>query len=281
MVAARIICQTLNAKTVWEPLSETFTFQYKGETLSFSINKPEATWTGSNGEVRTKSMRDKPRFISRQLYVPLEDLFSLTSEGCSLTEQTTRTSIYTVGDKTLTIRTLQEADAKLIQTAKGSTVKLATVRGDVIIELFDTQTPVTVGSFLELVGRGFYDGLTFHRVIPGFMAQGGDPAGNGSGSPGFTIPDEADKGLKHTRGMLSMAKTAEPNTGGSQFFICYDDSKHLDGVHTVFGQCLSGMEAVDKLLNGDRIKYAIILKKSPDADKAIAAALAARVPDKE
>jgi cyclophilin family peptidyl-prolyl cis-trans isomerase len=167
----------------------------------------------------------------------------------------------------------------LVEKAKGSLVKLETAKGNVYLDLYDDKTPVTVGSFLELVNKGFYDGLTFHRVIADFMAQGGDPKGDGSGGPGFTIPDEADKGLKHVRGALSMAKTSAPNTGGSQFFICYAPQTHLDGVHTVFGECVKGMDAVDKITVGDKIVKATILKKSKVADDDVAKALKARVPE--
>lgn len=167
----------------------------------------------------------------------------------------------------------------IVKEAKGSVVKLVTDKGDIYLDLYDDKTPITVGNFLELVGRKFYNGLTFHRVIPNFMIQGGDPAGNGTGGPGFTIPDEADKGLKHLRGSLSMAKTQAPNSGGSQFFICHSPQPHLDGVHTVFGECVKGMDVVDKIAQGDKIKEAIILKKSDLADDDIAQAKKARVPD--
>ncbi len=169
-------------------------------------------------------------------------------------------------------------ETALAAKAKGSLVKLETDKGNIYLDLYDDKTPVTVGSFLELVGRKFYDGLTFHRVIPNFMIQGGDPKGDGSGGPGFTIPDEADKGLKHVRGTLSMAKTAAPNTGGSQFFVCHSPQAHLDGVHTVFGECVQGMDVVDKIAIGDKIKQATILKKSAVADEDIKQGKAARVP---
>jgi peptidyl-prolyl cis-trans isomerase B (cyclophilin B) len=172
------------------------------------------------------------------------------------------------------------ADEKaLLAKAKGSLVKLETAKGDIYLDLYDDKTPVTVGSFLELVGSKFYDGLTFHRVIPDFMIQGGDPNGDGTGGPGFTIPDEAGKGLKHVRGSLSMAKTEAPNTGGSQFFICHSAPSHLDGLHTVFGECIQGMAVVDKIAIGDKIKKAVILKKSELADADVAKAITARVPD--
>ena len=179
----------------------------------------------------------------------------------------------------LKVATATSKEKALVDKAKGSLIKLQTAKGDIYLDLYDDKTPVTVGSFLELVGKGFYDGLTFHRVIAGFMAQGGDPKGDGSGGPGFTIPDEANKGLKHQRGTLSMAKTAAPNTGGSQFFICFAPQPHLDGIHTVFGECVQGMDAVDKIAVGDKITKATILKKSKVADDDVAKALKARVPE--
>lgn len=182
--------------------------------------------------------------------------------------------------KGLKVISASQKEKDLIANAKGSVVKLETDKGDIYLDLYDDKTPVTVGSFLDLVGKGFYNGLTFHRVIANFMIQGGDPSGDGSGGPGFTIPDEADKRLKHQRGSLSMAKTAQPNTGGSQFFICHTPQPHLDGIHTVFGECIQGMDVVDKIAVGDKIKKAEILKKGALADQDVQQALKARVPAK-
>lgn len=124
-------------------------------------------------------------------------------------------------------------------------------QGDIIIELFEQEAPGTVENFVSLIKKGFYDGLTFHRVIPGFVAQGGCPVGTGVGGPGYTIPCET-KGNphKHERGALSMAHRG-PNTGGSQFFIVYEPQPHLDGVHTVFGKVVDGMNVVDGIQPGD------------------------------
>lgn len=135
-------------------------------------------------------------------------------------------------------------------------MKKATIEtdfGNIEIELFDKEAPGTVANFQKLIEEGFYDGLTFHRVIPGFVAQGGCPRGDGTGGPGYTIPCET-KGNphKHVRGALSMAHRG-PNTGGSQFFIVYAPQPHLDGVHTVFGQVVEGMEVVDMLQAGDKM----------------------------
>ncbi len=122
---------------------------------------------------------------------------------------------------------------------------------DIVIELFAGEAPGTVENFELLIKKGFYDGLTFHRVIPGFVAQGGCPVGNGTGGPGYTIKDELiGNPHKHVRGALSMAHRG-PNTGGSQFFIVYEPQPHLDGVHTVFGQVIEGMDVVDEIRGGD------------------------------
>ncbi|MCM3077957.1 MULTISPECIES: peptidylprolyl isomerase [Brevibacillus] len=126
------------------------------------------------------------------------------------------------------------------------------------IELFDQEAPGTVGNFEKLASEGFYNGLSFHRVIPGFVAQGGCPHGTGTGGPGYTIKCET-KGNphKHLRGALSMAHAGK-DTGGSQFFICYDSFPHLDGVHTVFGRVTSGMEHVDAIKQGDKMSKVVV-----------------------
>lgn len=111
---------------------------------------------------------------------------------------------------------------------------IKTENGDMNVKLFVEETPNTVANFATLINDGFYNGLTFHRVIPGFVAQGGCPSGTGTGGPGWSIACESDQTSKHAKGALSMAH-AGPNTGGSQFFVCYDALPHLDGVHTVFG----------------------------------------------
>lgn len=124
--------------------------------------------------------------------------------------------------------------------------------GKIEIELDDKAAPKSAANFRRLVSEGFYDGLTFHRVIPGFMIQGGDPNGNGSGGPGYTIEGEFEANgihnpLKHTRGVVSMARAADPNSAGSQFFIMHADSPHLDGQYAAFGKVISGMNEVDKI----------------------------------
>jgi len=124
-------------------------------------------------------------------------------------------------------------------------------KGTITIELFENDAPKTVANFEKLITDGFYNGVTFHRVIKGFMAQGGCPNGTGTGGPGYSIPCET-KGNPHVheRGSLSMAHRG-PNTGGSQFFIVYEPQPHLNGIHTVFGKVIEGMDIVDQLIQGD------------------------------
>ena len=124
-------------------------------------------------------------------------------------------------------------------------VLLKTNMGDITIELY-SDMPITAGNFEKLVREGFYDGIIFHRVIEGFMIQGGDPLGNGMGGPGYMIKDEFTENSKNDRGTISMAN-AGPNTGGSQFFINLVDNNFLDGRHPAFGKVISGMDVVDKI----------------------------------
>lgn len=124
-------------------------------------------------------------------------------------------------------------------------------------ELYEDIAPISVENFVNLCNKGFYDGLIFHRVIPGFMIQGGCPNGTGTGGPGYTIKGEfANNGvkndLKHTRGVLSMARTMIPNSAGSQFFIMVDDAPHLDGNYAAFGKITEGMETADKIVRSKR-----------------------------
>ena len=132
-------------------------------------------------------------------------------------------------------------------------ITIKTNKGDIAITVYAGDTPVTAASFLNLASRGFYDGITFHRVIPNFMIQGGDPTGTGSGGPGYQFEDECLASLKHDRpGILSMAN-AGPGTNGSQFFITHVPCSHLDGNHTVFGHVTSGQDVVDSIEGGDSI----------------------------
>ncbi|HWR39729.1 MAG TPA: peptidylprolyl isomerase [Patescibacteria group bacterium] len=149
---------------------------------------------------------------------------------------------------------------------KNSIAVFETSMGTFKVELFEDKAPTTARNFIELVNKGFYDGLIFHRVIDGFMIQGGDPKGNGTGGPGYTIKDEFHPDLKHSGpGMLSMAN-AGPNTGGSQFFITLAPTAWLDGKHAVFGKVVSGLDVVQaigkvKTASMDRPVTDVVIKK--------------------
>lgn len=130
---------------------------------------------------------------------------------------------------------------------KNSLAVFETSQGNFTVELFEDKAPVTTKNFISLVNKGFYNGLIFHRVIDGFMIQGGDPKGNGTGGPGYAIKDEFDSSLRHSSaGILSMAN-AGPNTGGSQFFITLDATPWLDNKHAVFGKVVEGLDVVQKI----------------------------------
>ncbi len=131
-------------------------------------------------------------------------------------------------------------------------VAIQTTKGKIVVELFQDKAPKTVENFLALAKKGFYDGVIFHRVIPGFMVQTGDPTGTGRGGPGYTFPDEFGPGLKHTEpGALSMAN-AGPNTNGSQFFITVAATPWLDGKHAIFGKVVEGLAVVEAIVSAPR-----------------------------
>lgn len=133
------------------------------------------------------------------------------------------------------------------------TVTMQTNKGDIVLELYPQYAPKTVNNFVFLVKEGFYDGVTFHRVISNFVIQGGDPTGTGRGGPGYKFEDELrGNPLKHETGMISMAN-AGPNTNGSQFFITHSPQPHLDGKHTVFGKVTSSMDVVNAIRQGDQM----------------------------
>jgi peptidyl-prolyl cis-trans isomerase B (cyclophilin B) len=148
--------------------------------------------------------------------------------------------------------------AMSIDSSKNYSVTFDTSRGTIVCDLFAKDAPSTVNNFVFLAREGFYDGLTFHRVIENFMIQGGDPSGNGTGGPGYKFKDEVGPGKpKHKVGSLSMAN-AGPNTNGSQFFITHVVTGHLDGKHTVFGQVKTGQDVVNKIQKGDVMKKVTI-----------------------
>jgi peptidyl-prolyl cis-trans isomerase B (cyclophilin B) len=136
---------------------------------------------------------------------------------------------------------------------------LKTSKGPIEITIFASKTPVTAANFLNLASRGYYDGISFHRVIADFMVQGGDPSGTGAGGPGYTFEDEFLRDLKHSKpGILSMANRG-PRTNGSQFFITHVPTPWLDGKHTVFGEVTKGQDVVNAINQGDKIEGVEIL----------------------
>ncbi|HYI66249.1 MAG TPA: peptidylprolyl isomerase [Candidatus Limnocylindrales bacterium] len=138
-----------------------------------------------------------------------------------------------------------------LDTTKSYTARFKTEKGDIVVELYADRAPLTVENFVNLARAGFYDGTTFHRVIRGFMAQGGDPTGTGTGGPGYQFGDEFHPSLRHdAAGVLSMAN-AGPGTNGSQFFITHGPTPHLDNRHSVFGRVTEGMEVVNSLRERD------------------------------
>lgn len=138
-----------------------------------------------------------------------------------------------------------------LDTTKHYTARFKTEKGEIVVELFAAQAPLTVENFINLARSGFYDGTTFHRVIPGFMAQGGDPTGSGRGGPGYQFRDEFHRELRHNGpGVLSMAN-AGANTNGSQFFITFAATPHLDDRHSVFGQVTGGMDVLRSIRERD------------------------------
>jgi peptidyl-prolyl cis-trans isomerase B (cyclophilin B) len=148
--------------------------------------------------------------------------------------------------------------AMQIDADKAYTATIETEKGTIEAKLYAEHAPKTVNNFVSLARDGFYDGLIFHRVIPNFMVQGGDPDGNGHGGPGYQFEDEVrDNPLKHEIGSLSMAN-AGPNTNGSQFFITHAPQPHLNGRHTVFGKVMDGQDVVDAIAQGDTMQKVTI-----------------------
>jgi len=145
---------------------------------------------------------------------------------------------------------------------RSSTMKKAIIetdKGNMVVELFDKEAPKTVENFVKLINQGFYNGLTFHRVLPNFVIQGGCPKGNGTGGPGYKIKCEINP-RKHLTGTLSMAHAGK-DTGGSQFFITHSPQPHLDGIHTVFGQVIEGQDVVNKIKPNDVMKKVSVVEE--------------------
>jgi peptidyl-prolyl cis-trans isomerase B (cyclophilin B) len=150
----------------------------------------------------------------------------------------------------------------------GHYATVETDRGAIVIELYPEVAPKTVENFEKLVNQGFYNNLSFHRVVAGFVVQGGDPAGNGTGGPGYDVVGEIKPAEKHLRGTVATARTGDEvnpqrRSSGSQFYICLEPQPGLDGQYTIFGQVIEGMDVVDKIQRGDRMKKVALSAKHP------------------
>lgn len=190
-------------------------------------------------------------------YFLLSILISVVLLGaCSMTDSSEKIEEQTKEE--ITNSTVEEATEESLDE-KGDITQLPVVTmkmeegGEVELVLYPQFAPNTVNNFIALIKEGFYDGLTFHRVLPNFMIQGGDPQGNGTGSPGYSIKGEFSSNdfpneLKHERGVLSMARSGDPNSAGSQFFITVADSPHLDGDYAAFGEVIKGMDVIDRIV---------------------------------
>jgi cyclophilin family peptidyl-prolyl cis-trans isomerase len=136
----------------------------------------------------------------------------------------------------------------IIDTAKSYQAVIRTEKGDMLVNLFDDESPLAVNSFVFLASQGYYDSTIFHRVLPDFMAQAGDPTGSGSGGPGYIFDDEVDNGLVFDRpNLLAMAKPSAPDSNGSQFFITFVETPHLSGIHTIFGELIEGVDVLNSI----------------------------------
>jgi peptidyl-prolyl cis-trans isomerase B (cyclophilin B) len=139
------------------------------------------------------------------------------------------------------------------QTGTNRITTIVTEKGTIKFELYEKEAPITTKNFIELAQNGFYDGLTFHRVEPGFVIQGGDPEGDGTGGSGKTIPLEIAHDLTHKKGAVAMARSNDPNSASSQFYICLEDAKFLDKSYAIFGQVIEGQDVVEKIAIGDKM----------------------------
>lgn len=148
----------------------------------------------------------------------------------------------------------------LSERARTSQARISTDKGDILFTFFPDDAPVHTAAFIKLAEQGYYDGLTFHRVEPGFVVQGGDPQGDGTGGPGYRLKAEFNA-RPHLRGTVAMARSSNPDSAGSQFYICLDDARFLDNNYTVFGQMSDGFDALDGIRRGDKMNKVTIEPK--------------------
>lgn len=145
----------------------------------------------------------------------------------------------------------------LSERARTSQARISTDKGDILFTFYPDDAPVHTAAFIKLAEQGYYDGLTFHRVEPGFVVQGGDPQGDGTGGPGYRLKAEFNA-RPHLRGTVAMARSSNPDSAGSQFYICLDDARFLDNNYTVFGQMSDGFDALDAIRRGDKMNKVTI-----------------------
>ncbi|NLM17878.1 MAG: peptidylprolyl isomerase [Candidatus Riflebacteria bacterium] len=202
-------------------------------------------------------------------FLPVLVIAALLSVACSSAKQKTP-SAQTNSSQGSSVQKQIPAKADIslknlkLEKQDNPVINILTPRGDIVVELFPDSAPKHVESMLDLIKKQFYNGLTFHRVIPGFVIQGGCPLGNGTGDAGYKLPAEFNK-RPHLKGTLAMARAQDPNSAGSQFYICLDDTPHLDGQYTVFGQVVSGHDVPEKVKQGDKME--ILILQDLKADK--------------
>jgi peptidyl-prolyl cis-trans isomerase B (cyclophilin B) len=148
------------------------------------------------------------------------------------------------------------------ERARHSAVRIATSHGDIVFSFLPDDAPLHCAAFIKLAETGFYNGLKFHRVEPGFVVQGGDPSGDGTGGPGYNLKAEFNE-RPHLRGTVAMARASQPDSAGSQFYICLDDARFLDRNYTVFGQMTDGFDALDAIRRGDVMTSVTVEPKTP------------------
>lgn len=159
------------------------------------------------------------------------------------------------------------AVSQKVQAQQNPRAVFETNKGTFVIELYPSNAPKTVENFMKLTNEKFYDGVIFHRYVEDYVIQGGDPTGTGTGGPGYTIPDEHENGLTHVKGAVGMARTPEPNSAGSQFYIVLEPAHRLDNQYTVFGQVVEGMEVVMNLRAQDRMERVSIQMPEAGAEE--------------
>lgn len=198
------------------------------------------------------------KFVAQMLDVPQDQVQGLPDDIKAVYKPGDKLIIYATGTAFVPPPTPFAIPGSPTAAVGAGQKKIATIEMEsgakITIELYPDIAPKTVENFEKLANKGFYNGLTFHRVEPGFVVQGGDPKGDGTGGPGYTIPDEFTTQKKHVTGTVAMAHSQAPNSAGSQFYICLADAPHLDGQYAIFGQVTDGMDAVSKIQKGDKMK---------------------------